>query len=522
MNSKYGLQAVALRMAAFLVTLAGLALGVVASSAPVLARGMYSGDTTGYSISVVASSADYYYPNNTQLTATLSYPASNPPTIVTGKSLFFSVDGQVYDSNPNVTETSPAVIFSAATATGGLVPGQHTVTATYIDLTTNTQVTSSPITLTVEKLNGNSSLYCDGGNFVQIGQPMQFTVNLTYPFAANNWTNATVTIKFVGPTTVVSAPQVVDNYGHAQFSLSAPTQPGKYQIQCILSGNNDYTPGQFDSPLTVSYGSGVGGAQLYSNPTPLHLDTTNPFTLYLVLHAAQGHPAPTGLVYFRFLNGVYGPGKLNADGALLAAFTTTVPLGTSSSNISVEYMGDTNYGQVTLSFSQTNPPIPENTGSSGSSGSSNLGSGAPATPNPNATVTATVTTTVTATAQSATDASNSPMASVAAGAGPNWALIVGLIVAVLVVLALIGGGVGGFLAWRARRAPLASPTEPSGAQSPYGQYIQSGQPGQSGQSSPYAQRDSGWNNPDASPYPDQSQATAPTPRYRPSADDAQW
>jgi hypothetical protein len=122
-----------------------------------------------------------------------------------------------------------------------------------------------------------------------------------------------------------------------------------------------------------------------------------------------------------------------------------------------------------------------------------------------------VTSIATATTSSATGASNSATASVSAGADPNWALIVGLIVA---VLALIGGGVGGFLVWRARRKPLASPTEPSGAQSPYGQYDQYGQYGQ------YPQSDRGWNNADA--YPGQSQAPAPTPHYRPPADDAHW
>src|SRR5690242_17606022 len=298
--------------------LSGLALGVVASGAPVLAHGTHSDDTTGYSISVVASSTDYYYPNNTTLTATLSYPANNPPTIVTGKSLSFSIDGQVYDSTPNVTETSPVVIFTIGT--GGL-PGQHVVTATYTDLTTNTEVTSSPITLTVEKLNGNFALDCQSSNFVDTGQTMQFNVHVTYSFDANDWTDATITIKFVGPTTVVSAPQVIDHYAHTQFSVSAPTQAGKYQIQCIFSGNNDYTPGELDLPLTVSSGYAVGGANLYSNPTTVHLNTTNPFTLYLAFHAGQGLPAPTGQVYFEFTYAggtysTYGPGTLNTDGTL--------------------------------------------------------------------------------------------------------------------------------------------------------------------------------------------------------------
>jgi hypothetical protein len=87
-KSENVLQAVALRMVALLVMLSGLALGVVASSAPVLAHRMYSGDVTGYSMSVEASPTDFNYAQNTFLKATLSYPASNPPTIVPGKIAF--------------------------------------------------------------------------------------------------------------------------------------------------------------------------------------------------------------------------------------------------------------------------------------------------------------------------------------------------------------------------------------------------------------------------------------------------
>jgi hypothetical protein len=501
------LQAVALRIVALLVILSGLALGAVASSAPVLARGTHSGDVTGYSMSLVASSADLQYGENIKLTATLSYPESNPPDTLP-RNYHIVLDGYAPSEYGNLTETSPVVSFY--TIYLSLPPGKHIATAVYVDPTTNAQVTSSPVTWTVEKINSNFSLSCQGPNFVATFETMQFTVYLTYSFSASDWTDATVTIKFVGPTTVVSAPQVIDNYVHTKFTVSPPTQAGTYQIQCIFSGNNVYTSGQVNLPLTVSAGYGVGGAQLYSNPTTLHLDTTKPFTLYLVLHAAKGLPVPTGQVYFNFGNAIYGPGTLNADGTLLATFKPTDPPGWSASNITVVYTGDTNYNYQPIIFSQTNPPIPGNVGSGGTS---NLGSGATATPNPNATVTPTVTTVATATTYSATGASSSLTATVSAGEGPNWALLAGLIVA---VLALIGCGVGVFLTLRTRRAPLASPAEPSGAQSPYGQY------GQYWQSSQYPQRDVGWNNSGAPTYPDQSQAPAPTPRFRPPADDAQW
>ena len=516
MKSDKVVQVVALRIVALLMMLSGLALGVVASSAPVMARGTHRDDTSGYSMSLVVSATNLQYGQNATLTATLSYPASNPPD-PTPRNFHILIDGYGYTGTVYMTETSPVVSFYGGT--GNQLPGQHTATAVYVDPTTNAQVTSSLVTWTVEKVDGQFAFICRGTDFTQAGQTMQFFTDLASSFTPD-WSKAKVTIKFVGPTTVVSPPLVRDNNGNV--STPAPTQVGDYQVQCIFSGTDYFTPGQVNLPVTVSNNYALGSAKLYSSPTPLHLNTTNPFMLYIVLHAAQGFPVPTGQVYFKFANGTYGPGTLNADGTLLAAFKPTVPLGDSISSITVEYMGDTIYGRQTRSFSQTNPPIPDN---AGGSGSSNLGAGPTATPNPHATVTVTVTatatatTTATTTTQSAAGASNSPMTSVSAGAGPNWALIVGLIVA---GLALIGGGVGGFLVWRARRAPLASPAEPSSAQSPYGQDRQYGQYGQYGQSSQYAQRDTGWNNSDASTYPDQTPATAPTPRFRPPADDAHW
>lgn len=510
MKSENRFPAATLRIVALLVMLSGLALGAVASSAPVLAHGTHSDDTSGYSMSLIVGSTDLQYGQDAKLTATLSYPASEPPDLAR-RNYYIIYDGLDYGdtSAASLTETSPVVSFSSDT--GIQLPGQHTAVAVYLDPATNVHVTSSPVSWTVEKINGQFAFDCQGPTFIATWQTVQFNTTLSSSVTPD-WSNGTITIKFVGPTTVVSPPLVRDNNGNV--STPAPTQPGNYQVQCIFSGSNYFTAGQVNLPLTVSYGYAVNGVDLYSNPTSLPLNTTNPFILYIVLHAAKGLPAPTGQVYVKFDNGTYGPGTLNPDGTLLAAFKPTDPPGAASfSTITIVYMGDTNYGYQTRSFSQTNPPIP---GNIGGSGTSNLGSGATATPNPNATATATATVTpiATATTSSATAANNSPTASVSAGADTNWALIVGLIVA---VLALIGGGVGGFLMWRARRTRPASPMEANGAQSPYSQYGQYGQDWQYGQ---YPQRDIGWNDSGAPTYPDQSQA--PIPRYRPPADDTQW
>jgi hypothetical protein len=457
-------------------------------------------------MSLVLSSTDLAYGQNLTLTATLSYPASNPPNTRPGN-YHILVDGCCFSGTINITETSPVVSFTTEVGSG--LPGQHTATAVYVDPTTNVQVTSSPVTFTVEKVN--NAFDCRGPNFAGDGQTMQFFTDLSVSFTPD-WSDATITIKFIGPTTVISPPLVRDSNGNV--TTTAPLQVGNYQVQCIFSGTKYFTAGQVNLPLMVSHNWTPGAVNLYSNPSPLNLATNKAFTLYIVFHPAPVYggpslPVPTGQVYFTFGNGTWGPGTLKSDGTLLAGFSSTVPFGNSVTPITVQYMGDTNYRQDTFTFSQKNPPIPANTGSGGSS---NLGSGATVTvtPNPKATATATATAIATATTQSAPHASNSPTASVSAGVGPNWALIVGLIFA---ILALITGGVGGFLLWRVRRARL---TGPSGAQSPYGQF------GSYGQSSRYPQRDIGWNHSGAPTYPDQSQARAPTPRYRPSADDAQW
>lgn len=473
MKSGNVLRAIALRVVALLVMVSGMALCVVVSGAPVVARGAHSDDTSGYSMTIVASSTDLKYGQNVTLTATLSYPASNPPDTRPGD-YHILFDGQGYGGTVDVTETSPVVSFyTILSMQYPALPGQHTATAVYVEPTTNVQVTSSPITLTEEKINGQSTFDCQGPTFVGTGQSVQFHPSLSYSLGGNEWSNATVTVKFVGPTTVVSPPLVPDSTGHV--AAVAPIQAGNYQVQCIFSGNSYYTAGQFNWSIVVSHNYGLS-IKLYSDPSPLNLNTKGPFTLYLVLQPGAGvpigsrPPIPTGQVYFQFGNGIWGPETLNSDGTLLATFKASVPFGNSRTEINVQYDGDTNYAQQNLLFQQAQPPIPDNTGGSGSG---NPGSGATATPNPNATVTATVTTIATATTHSAAGASNSPTASVSAGAGPNWALIVGLIVAVLALI----GGVGGFFLYRLIRArrTLAKPDQTS----PYDQAPRWDEPPQS-------------------------------------------
>jgi hypothetical protein len=262
---------------------------------------------------------------------------------------------------------------------------------------------------------------------------------------AITWANTSVTVKFTGPTTVVSSSITPDNSGN--FSWTAPSQIGVYTVACDFSGDQNYAAGESTFQITVSQEHTLGSVQLYSNPTTPAWNTTQPFTLYIVFHAATGLPVPTGSVSFSFVRGYTGNTSLNPDGALLTKIYPEVP---PVGGITVDYTGDAYYSPAHLAFPSTNLTIPGN--ASGGSGSANSsGSGASGTPG----ASATTTTTPSATAPSSS--SSTPVAGSTsqqnhtkqASSAPNWALILGGGTAALALI----GGLGGFLFYRARGKP---------------------------------------------------------------------
>ncbi len=468
------LRTLAVWLSALIVILSGMALGFVGAAAPVVARGAQSSDTTGYAITIIADSTDIQYQGSDRITATLTYPASNPPSYFELQ-YTFAINGQSYTAS-YVTSTTTSVKFGVSLPSQFL-PGQYTVIGIYTEPSTNIKVSSAPLTITVEKISGNVSCGVPDASvtptplnvngFFKPGQTMN--VQMFPPLFEGqggtdpviNWANTSVTITFSGPTTSVTPTITPDSNG--KFSVSVPTQIGAYQVECAFSGDTNYAAETSTFSITVSEEHALGSVQLFSNPTSLNVSSTQPFTLYIVFHAAPGLPIPTGGVNYVFLRGSTNVQALNSDGALLAKLYPAVP---PAGGIQVDYMGDKYYAPTILNFSTTNPPIP---GNANNGSNANPNGGATATPNPYPTGTVTETTTPTATSTgAATGASDATPNAPFPALQVNWALIIGLIMALIA----LGGGIGGFFLYRARRARRAFPelaeSTPT-TQPPYGQ-----------------------------------------------------
>lgn len=339
------------------------------------------------------------------------------------------------------------------TTTGNPIAlGSRTATATVNDQAAGTTTTSNQIAFTITKIS--LGLTCgaatvNGGTQIKAGQSIAIGLTATHidpnvPFA---WTDGTATVGFSGPGAVTYQNLQPDSNGN--MTVTAPSALGSYQLTCSFSGTSYYAAAQASSGsnyYTVSDMSALGGMQLYTNPTTLAPNHST--QMYIVFQAASGLPIPTG--QFNVTVGVYtvyytNSINISSHGDALITFGSIPNLG-GATEIDVHYFGDTHYKDQIFTFPLTNPAIPG--GSTGGSGGSG-GGGSPAQPKATATTTASATAIEGAT-PAATGSSGGGRAVLAANSAP-FGGDMGWLLAALVGLLVVGGGVGGVVFWRSRR-----------------------------------------------------------------------
>ncbi|MBA3823324.1 MAG: hypothetical protein H0X24_05365 [Ktedonobacterales bacterium] len=390
------------------------------------------------------------------------HPTNNP---INGYGVGLSIDNGPANHGPSDGGgvISPTELQITYDGFAGLSAGTHTIQAQYTIPGSSTVVSSNAVSITVSK--GDVYVRCSiltvATTFLP-GQSMTlgFEVSSKVSGAPVDWQQGTFIVTFNGPTTATHASLKANT--NEQVTVNVPTTPGQYQVICSYGGSPNFNAAD-GSVLIADVGQGhaTGPIRLYSNPSTVQPGQAA--TWYVVIPPGPGLPTPTGT--FRISWGFKSTNPVHVspagDGTIPFTFT-----GDGYHVIEVFYAGDANYKPEYVDFTQTNPPIPSNSGGGGqpvpSAPAGGTGTATPGTPAPTPVV-GTPMPTEPATA-------TTPIASAEPGATKHTTTDSGtgtmpIVLGSLGLLVLAGGG--GMLLWRRRTVPTsvsasehASPQEP--------------------------------------------------------------
>ncbi|MGZ3680522.1 MAG: hypothetical protein ACXWQR_18520 [Ktedonobacterales bacterium] len=361
--------------------------------------------------------------------------------------------GQGYASTDNPAVSADQLTYTFTVRSDGgpaAAGGNRTATAKYTDPVTNTTISSNSVSFTVQR--ATPTVDCMIQNFVtpmSPGQMLQIRIGISVQGSSVQVDPADqkYSIQFVGPTTITTAPMLVDS--NSMVTVPAPSQIGFYsQVLCMFGGTNSLTPTSANAagqPLMISEKHALGGAEFYSNPTTLI--AYQPADVYVVFHAGAGLPSPTGYFNIRLGEASAKELALGSDGTLLVHLDQ-LPTLSGVNQVQIGYQGDPHYDAAVFRFPLTNPPIPAGVSGSGSGGGpqGKATATASATGTPVATMTATTSDGAVPTA--AATGSNTVLAWQLGDGGMLW------LWEALGMLVLGGGGAAGtvYFVRRSRRA----------------------------------------------------------------------
>ncbi len=255
------------------------------------------------------------------LTAVVAGASSQPLSGTPAGSVTFT-DGTKVLGVMTPDSTGTAVFSSSA-----LLPGQHTVTATYSGDSNDAASASLTLSISIAIATTSTSLNTNA-NPIASGTTLTLTAN-----AAGNGGTPTGTITFHDGGTVLTAVQVTGN-GNATFSLST-LAPGIHQLSASYSGDT------LDGPSM----SATVAEQVAEQTTITLASSENPALLQdnfvLTVTVSNGAPTvpPTGTVTLKDGGNALATLQLNASG--IATYTMQSPsLGTHT--LVASYAGDNN------------------------------------------------------------------------------------------------------------------------------------------------------------------------------------
>jgi hypothetical protein len=421
--------------------------------------------TGNYQLAVQVTNGPFSYGGSTLPDFQATLTALNGTTLssCTPTGSFFvtiSVDtdsGTQWGSNSNSASGANTCVYtfvSEPASWSNYAVGLRTVTA---QATISGQVVATATaTFTVNKTVTTTSCGINGvGPVVQVGSTLQISLQVQGPTTGYtpDWTQSTYEFTFTGPQSVTYSDVAPAGSG---LSVMAPSTPGNYSMTCTFNGYGNYAPSTSSSgAVEFSAFHQLAGIQLYTNPT-----TYNPYQscdVYVVFLAAPGGPTPTGGASFTIGPNYTKLVTIASNGTLYVRLDPLQLPGEAETQITVDYDGDSYYRWTSANFSFTNPPIPGNTPTSGSSGGSSGKTGTPQAKS-QATTTATAPGGTSGTPTLLAGGQNAGAVS-SGSSGGSLLLWIGLVV---VILVLVGCGLAVFL-----RARLANPEPSMPFQAPY-------------------------------------------------------
>ncbi len=280
-------------------------------------------------------------------TVTVSIATNNNPSLG-GLSVTFTAALQAQTGTPTGTiswtdgttliATTPVTVTGASTyTTSSLVPGQHSITATYSGDSANASATSNPIVETIQQAASAVTLI-SSKNPALVGDVVSYSVAVT---GTGGQPGGTVTVKD-GTSPIGTITLDANGLGSLTSSLAV----GTHSLTAVYAGDS-YHSGSQSSPLSEVILQS-SSSTLTSNNNPSLGGAAVTFTATIVVSGSQ---PVTGTVTFKDGATVLGSGLVSS--ANVATYTTS-SLATGQHSITASYSGDTyNQASVTPVLVQT-------------------------------------------------------------------------------------------------------------------------------------------------------------------------
>ena len=275
-------------------------------------------------------------------TVTVSIASNNNPSLG-GLQVTFTAALQSQTGTPTGTiawtdgttliATTPVTVTGASTyTTSSLVPGQHSITATYSGDSTNSSATSNPIVETIQQANSALTLI-SSKNPAIVGDVVTYSVAVT---GTGGQPGGNVTIKD-GASVIGTITLDANGLGSLASSSLAV---GNHTLTAVYAGDS-YHSGSQSLPLSQLILQG-SASTLTSSNNPSLGGAPVTFTATVVVSGSQ---PVTGTVTFKDGTTVLGVSPVNSSNVAIFA---TSSLATGQHSITASYSGDS-FNQASIS-----------------------------------------------------------------------------------------------------------------------------------------------------------------------------
>jgi subtilase family serine protease len=254
--------------------------------------------------------------------------------------------------------------------------GSHSVTAAYSGDASYHASNAGPIAFTIAKATPTLLV---STNSAQGGQPTVFTVQVentsnsaaesTFQVGFSNPVAAptgTVSVSGLpggtltsGPLSAAVDPSNLFVEGVATITVPSSVTPGGYVVTVSYAGDSNYNSSTLSNDAVIIAAPALLASVTTANTTGSISPTTS-LTVNGTVTGQSGHPAPTGFVRFTSSGFILGqlaitPGAGGSDASTFSVTLNSQTLFQGANAMTVEYLGDSNYGSSATTLSINSP-----------------------------------------------------------------------------------------------------------------------------------------------------------------------